>query len=144
MLLYATNTHVKSNTTLYELYKITYPTKCVLTVPIIWAEVTQASDVRWCLCFLHSLKIWERDWRLDKMAYRLTFSLQSRELYFSSCKLVGKNLRIVLTFFHQSTHTFCWVLFNLLLPSYVASNAALWQLGLMEAWPEQSHVLLLP
>lgn len=27
MLLYTTNTHAKSNTTLYELYKITYPTK---------------------------------------------------------------------------------------------------------------------
>lgn len=150
MLLYGTNTRAKSNATLYELHKTVYPSKWVLTVPIIWAEVTQASDVRWCLWFLHCLKISQWDWRLDKMAYRLTFGLQSREVYFSSCKLVGKNFedsaleRWGHIFAPKHTHFFMGP-FHLLLPSYMTSSrAALWHLRLMEIWSEQFHILPFP
>lgn len=67
---------------MYELHKMIYPIEWILTVPLTGAEVTQASDVVWCLHFLFCLKISEWDWRVHKMALGLTFCLLSREYLF--------------------------------------------------------------
>lgn len=120
----------KPSTALYEFHKITDPTKWIPTVPLTGAEVIQASDVRWCLWFLFCLKISEWDRRADKMAWRLTFYLLYREIYFSLCELIDKNFEDGIlerwghVFLHQSMHTFWWILFHLLLPSYMTSSSA--------------------